>query len=442
MSFLRVILCLAVTVTFVKCIMDFYPETDFHVWGYVMFGVLYLIVFLANTNMYHCFEVGSQRRREFVFSYAVAVLLTNFIMFFVISLLCKYIVSPVPLLLATLFQILVGSAILMLSNMLFFILRPMRKAAVVCSPDQHESQVLEKFRHVRDNYTVEGVYPETDDPKDLIDKISSFDTIICGQISAQARESIVRYCFENNKRLFIVPSVQDIILNNTQQTFVGDSVVYLCRNRIFTAEQLIIKRLCDILISLFGIILTSPLMLITALLIKIQDGGPVFFRQERYTRNFNRFMIIKFRSMVVDAEKHGAQFTTPNDPRITPVGRFIRATRIDELPQFFNILKGDMSLVGPRAERIENVDYYCQKMPEFKYRMKVKAGLTGYAQIYGRYNTSYEDKLKLDLLYIENASLMQDFQLLFQTVRVLFIPSESTEGFDDSTIDEMEKKDS
>lgn len=148
----------------------------------------------------------------------------------------------------------------------------------------------------------------------------------------------------------------------------------------------------------------SPVLAIVALLIKLYDGGPVMFRQKRYTRNNEVFTLVKFRSMIVDAEKDGAQFTVPGDKRITPIGKFIRATRIDELPQLLNVLRGDMSIVGPRAERLENADAYTEMMPEFRYRTKVKAGLTGYAQVYGKYNTSFEDKVRMDLYYIENYS--------------------------------------
>ena len=234
-----------------------------------------------------------------------------------------------------------------------------------------------------------------------------------------------------------MPDVTDILMHNSQETFVGDSLLYLCKNRTFTTEQLIIKRAMDIVISAIGILVTSPIMLITALLIKAWDGGPVLFKQTRYTRNLTPFTLVKFRSMVVDAEKDGAQFTVPGDKRITPIGRFIRATRIDELPQLFNIIHGEMSLVGPRAERIENVDFYCELMPEFRYRMKVKAGLTGYAQIYGKYNTSYEDKLKMDLLYIENCSILRDLQLLFITLKVVFMP-ESTEGYEHEHLSDIQ----
>ena len=173
-------------------------------------------------------------------------------------------------------------------------------------------------------------------------------------------------------------------------------------------------------------------MLVTALAIKLEDGGPVFYKQRRVTRDGAQFDILKFRSMIVDAEKGGYNLSMragERDPRITKVGHFIRATRIDELPQLLNILKGEMSIVGPRPERVENVEAYSREMPEWHYREKVKAGLTGYAQVYGKYNTSAYDKLRLDLMYIENYSLMLDIKLIFMTVRILF-SKEATEGFE------------
>ena len=174
----------------------------------------------------------------------------------------------------------------------------------------------------------------------------------------------------------------------------------------------------------------APIMLLVALAIKLEDGGPVFFKQKRMTRNGREFDILKFRSMIVDAEKYaGAVLATDNDPRITKVGKFIRATRMDEFPQLLNILKGDMSVVGPRPEMIENVSKYTAELPEFSYRLKVKGGLTGYAQIVGKYNTSPKDKLVLDLMYIEKYSLWLDFKLIMQTVTVLFKAGDSTKGF-------------
>ena len=439
LSLIKGLICLSAIASFIACVAIYYPESDFHFWGYVMFAALYLIVFLANANMYRCFNIGMLRRRELVLSFCIASFLTNFIMYFVISLLCKFIIDPLPLLAVLLFQWAAGSLLLLLANRVFFLLRPVRDAVMVCSQDQHETETLEKFQNMRDSYRIVEVISEAAGFDAIAAGLAPYSTVIAGAIDASLRQKLVNFCFEHNKRLFVLPSVQDIILHNSHETFVGDSVVYLCKNRAFTIEQLAVKRLMDIAVSLLGLLLTSPIMLVTALLIKLYDGGPVFFRQVRYTRNLERFTLIKFRSMIVDAEKDGARFTTPDDQRITPVGRFIRRTRIDELPQFFNILRGEMSLVGPRAERIENADYYCEMLPEFRYRMKVKAGLTGYAQIYGKYNTSYEDKLKLDLLYIENCSLIQDLQLLLLTVRVLFLP-ESTEGFRSTTIGELQKE--
>ena len=194
-------------------------------------------------------------------------------------------------------------------------------------------------------------------------------------------------------------------------------------------EQAAVKRLSDIAMSVIGLIIALPFMLIIAIAIKAEDGGPVFFRQARCTKDGRVFDILKFRSMIVDAEKSGISVpATEKDPRITRVGSVIRATRLDELPQLINILKGDMSVVGPRPERIEHVREYCDEIPEFQYRMSVKGGLTGYAQVYGKYNTSAYDKLKLDLLYIQNYSLVLDLEIILKTIQVLFT-RESTEGF-------------
>ncbi|MFQ9801583.1 MAG: sugar transferase [Clostridia bacterium] len=191
----------------------------------------------------------------------------------------------------------------------------------------------------------------------------------------------------------------------------------------------VIKRFMDIVLSVVFLLVASPFMLLTAIAIKAYDRGPVFFKQKRCTLNKKVFEIYKFRSMIVDAEKDGiAMPAVDHDPRITPIGRFIRKTRLDELPQLFNVLKGDMSIVGPRPERVEHVEAYSREIPEFSYRLKVKGGLTGYAQIMGKYNTSAYDKLKLDLMYIENYSLLLDLKLLFMTVKVMFM-KDSTEGF-------------
>ena len=179
-------------------------------------------------------------------------------------------------------------------------------------------------------------------------------------------------------------------------------------------------------------IIASPVMLFTAAAIKLYDKGPVFYKQIRCTKYEREFEIYKFRSMIVNAEGDGvAKLAKENDERITPVGKFIRATRVDELPQLFNIIKGDMSFVGPRPERPEIMKQYCEEMPEFPFRTRVKAGLTGYAQVYGKYDTTPYDKLKLDLFYIENYSLWTDIKLILMTVKTV-LKKEATEGVADN----------
>ncbi|MBO4337596.1 MAG: sugar transferase, partial [Lachnospiraceae bacterium] len=188
----------------------------------------------------------------------------------------------------------------------------------------------------------------------------------------------------------------------------------------------IVKRLLDIALSLIALVIASPFMLVTAIAIKIEDHGRIFYKQKRLTKDQKEFNIIKFRSMKENSEDK-ARLATEDDDRITKVGNVIRRFRIDEIPQLFNILKGDMTIVGPRPERPEIAEEYEQEIPEFPLRLKVKAGLTGYAQVYGKYNTTPLDKLKLDLIYITQRSVMMDLKIMFYTVKILFMP-ESTEG--------------
>lgn len=424
---------------FLYLVLNYYPETDFWFKGFVVFEFLYLVVFVAFASTYHSFNIGTTRYRELIFTYILSTFLTNFIFYFILSLTAKKLLPIAPLGYMTLIQW--GAALLLYwgADRLYYALYPARQSVVVCSKDRHEVAVFRKIDSMKERHTICAVITEAQDPDAIKRCLEPYSTVFMGDISRDLRVDLTEYCFENNKRLFVLPTVDDIIFHNANQTVIGDSLVYQCRNRTFTIEQLLVKRLMDIVFSLIGIVVSSPIMLVAALIVKLQDGGPVLFKQVRYTRNYARFTLMKFRSMIVDAEKNGAQFTTQGDDRITPFGRFMRATRIDELPQFFNILKGEMSLVGPRAERIENVDFYCERMPEFRYRMKVKAGLTGYAQIYGKYNTNFEDKLKLDLLYIENCSILNDLQLMFMTLKILFM-KDSTEGFDVGNLEDLDAK--
>ncbi|MBC8533360.1 sugar transferase [Yeguia hominis] len=437
--FLHKVLIIAITlITYMLTLMQYYEKSIYHYKGNYILALLYVFTFLAFTVTYGGFRIGILRLRELVFSYILSATFTNVISYFVVSLIVRGMMNPIPMLLLTLVQSLLCMLIYLQANKVYFILYPARECIVICAGTEKELSIVKKFGRVKERYKICSVCSESLGYELLVERIDRYSAVIIGNIDPILRLQLMTYCFEHSKRLFIVPTMQDIMLNKAHETQIGDSLVYLCKNRTFTIEQLAMKRLMDILVSLLGIILSSPLMLLAAILIKAHDGGPVFFRQKRYTRNQKVFTLIKFRSMVVDAEKNGAEFSSPNDSRITPVGKFLRSTRIDELPQLFNILKGDMSLVGPRPERIENVDAYCRLMPEFSYRMRVKAGLTGYAQIYGKYNTTFEEKVKMDMLYIENASLLMDFRLLLSTLKVMFI-KESTEGFDQESVKEIKQ---
>lgn len=192
---------------------------------------------------------------------------------------------------------------------------------------------------------------------------------------------------------------------------------YQCRQM---RKYIVMKRAADIAMSLAGLILLSPILAVTAATVKLYDGGDILYSQIRLTQDGKRFRIYKFRSMRMDSEKDGdARLAAPDDKRITPIGKVIRDRHIDELPQLFNILKGEMSLVGPRPERPEIMEMCIQEFPEFKQRLRVKAGLTGYAQIHGTYYSTPREKLRMDMKYLEKASLEEDLNIILATVRRL-----------------------
>ena len=229
--------------------------------------------------------------------------------------------------------------------------------------------------------------------------------------------------------MFIVPETYEIAMRKAEMAQVGDIALFAIASFRLTEAQNILKRLMDIILSVAGILLASPIMLYACIRIKQEDGGPIFYRQIRSGLNGKEFKVIKFRSMVVDAEKNtGAVFAAENDSRITKFGRLMRSVRIDEIPQFFNVLAGSMSIVGPRPERPQFVDEFSSKLPEYSSRLAVKPGITGLAQVMGSYTTSAENKVKFDLLYIRDYSLLLDLKILFRTVKVVLTKSKS-KGF-------------
>lgn len=255
---------------------------------------------------------------------------------------------------------------------------------------------------------------------------------MCDDLCENIREKILNFCVSQRKSLYILPRIYDIALLNSKLSQVDDIPVLKVKKLGLTVEQKIVKRFLDILLSAIGIIIGSPIMAVIALIVS-KDGGPVFYRQERVTENERKFNVIKFRTMVVNAENlTGPILAGQDDPRITKVGKIIRSTRLDELPQLFNIFTGDMSIVGPRPERPFFVEKFSEEIPEFRYRTIVKAGLTGLGQVLGKYNTTAKDKLRYDIIYIKNYSILLDIKIMMQTIKIIFI-KESTEGVQDET---------
>ncbi len=232
----------------------------------------------------------------------------------------------------------------------------------------------------------------------------------------------INLCISNHIPVYIVPKTYEIAIFNSELLFMSDIPFFKVDNIILSWEKMIVKRLMDICLSGLGLIIVSPIMLIVGLLIWFKDGKPIIYAQERVTRNNKVFRLYKFRSMINDAEKNtGAVLASEEDPRITPTGRILRRFWLDELPQLFNVLKGDMSLVGPRPERPVFIEEFSKEIPDFKYRLAVKAGVTGYAQVMGKYTTNAENKIKFDLLYIQNSSILFDLKIIIETIKKIIL---------------------
>ncbi len=402
-------------------------RTQLYLRGHIFVMALYIGVFIFLGRVFGGLLVGVRRNGEVMFSFAFTCIMADAFFYIVVTLLSYKFPDPVPLLAVLVLQMCFSLAWIGITGVIYFrLFRPM-DVLLIYSGRSIEN-FLPKLSTRKDQFhVIRSVGADTDIEK-LRGLIAGFDTVMLWDIPSERRNVIFKFCYENSKRIYVMPKISDIILNGSTPVNLFDTPLLLTEGSPLEYEERVIKRTMDIVMSLCLIVLTSPVMLITALAIKIEDRGPVFYRQVRCTKNRRRFRILKFRSMVVDAEKAGvAVLAMKEDPRITRVGRFIRKCRIDELPQLFNVLIGDMSFVGPRPERPEFIERFEKDMPEFAYRMKVRAGITGFAQLYGKYNTLPYDKLKFDLYYMEQYSLWLDIKLIILTLKILFM-EESTEG--------------
>ncbi len=398
-----------------------------------VYGIL-TYIFIKNSDG---FEFGQLRKADLLVAQWIAMLIVNAVTYFQLCLIANKMISVIPMLLLTVAEVIFSFSYTVLVKELYYHLYPPYNMVMIYGTRSAAGMKFKMDRR-RDKYQLNAMISSEKGFDYICQEMVKYDAIVLNDVPAQMRNDLAKYCYEHALRVYVVPKITDILLRNAQDNTAFDTPLLLVTGQGLTIGQRFVKRTMDIALSLLALILASPVMLVIAIAIKADDKGPIFYKQKRATLHGKEFESLKFRSMVVNAEQAGTSVpATDGDPRITKVGHIIRACRVDELPQLINILKGDMSIVGPRPERLEHMEQYSAEIPEFNYRLKVKGGLTGYAQIYGKYNTSAYDKLRLDLMYIEHYSLVLDIKLILMTIRILF-SKESTEGFE--TVAENEQK--
>ncbi len=416
---------------------NFNRGLKFHQNGHLLIIAIYLLLLFFFTNTYGGLKIGYLKPMDVFFSQLFALLIVNIITYFQISLMNNWLVPGNIFVVATIVQLVVAALWTGLCNAVYRKVFPPREMLLVHGKRGTED-ILRKFASRKEKYKIVKCINIEEGLSRIEEEIQGkYGAVVLWDIPTVDRNKLLKYCYSQSIRVYMMPKIPDVLVKGSDQLHLFDTPILLTREYALTVEQRVAKRLIDIVCSIILLLLTSPFMLITAILIKCYDKGPILYKQTRCTRDGRQFQIMKFRSMRVDAEKDGvARLASKNDRRITPIGRLIRAVRVDELPQLFNILKGDMSFIGPRPERPEIIEQYLKEMPEFAFRMKVKAGLAGYAQVYGKYNTTPYDKLKLDLSYIENYSVWLDLKIMLLTLKILIKP-ESTEGIEHTQITAM-----
>lgn len=426
-------LLLTVALFFVFWLLFRYGRLQFRGFGYrynYFVAMLYGVLVYAFNRTYNAYLLGYSRVRTLVFGLFLAQFFAVFITYILTAIAWEQLHAPWMLLVLLIIQLVLDVAWAYLATAFYFHLTPKRRTLLIYRNELDKKRFgiirgkpTERLYQVTDELQYDGSFTE------LEDKLEGFDAIFVAGVNSRCRNGILKYCKENAIPGFYLPHIGDMIMQEAMHVKTFDSPVLYVNRTVLNPEYAIIKRAFDLVSSGLALVLLSPVFLITALAIHFYDGGPVFYKQTRLTKDGKEFEIIKFRSMRVDAEKDGvARLSTgENDSRITPVGRIIRKYRLDELPQLINIFLGDLSVVGPRPERPEIARLYYESMPDFKLRLQVKAGLTGYAQVYGKYNTEPYEKLEFDLLYINHMGILTDLQLCFATFAILF-SSESTSG--------------
>ena len=390
----------------------------------LIYTVLTALVF----QVYRCFRFGYLRRSDLVYYQLTGIVIVNFITYFQISVIGRRFMAVSPVILLTGLDFVTIALWASLVSRLYFRLYPPRRLAVVYGSEEAAELVMKMSSRV-DKYMICESVSCKGGMAQITPVIDRLDGVILCELPPELRDQILKYCCGKRIRAYTAPEISDILLRGGEELRLFDTPLILCRNEGLTLTQRFVKRCFDIAVSAALLVIFTPVLCICAAAVHFEDGGCVFYRQKRLTRDGRVFEILKLRSMRPDAEADGIAVTAAeHDTRITKVGRILRRFRLDELPQLINILKGEMSLVGPRPERPELHAEIVKQCPEFDYRLQVKAGLTGYAQVYGAYDTEPVDKLKMDLLYIEQYNMLLDLRILLMTVKTAVIPPQSNEA--------------
>ena len=437
----KLINLICITIPFVCCWYGYYAKRvaiPFYRRGNWMMIFIFMIIYFIFARIYDAFLVSLNRISEMIYSQVLAALMTDGIIYLIITMLMRKLPNVLPGIGAVFFQVLLAVLWSLLAHKWYFHVFSPQKTIIVYDVREGMEKLIHEYDLVK-KFEVKEVMQVKDCLKHL-DKLDEVETVFLSGIHSHDRNIILKYCVERDIRTYVIPRVGDVIMSGARRMHMFHLPMLRIERYNPPPEYLFMKRLSDLIIAGFAAVVLSPVMLVTAIAVKAYDGGPVFYSQTRLTKDGKEFGVLKFRSMKVNAEQDGiARLSSgENDPRITPVGRVIRKCRIDELPQIFNILRGDMSIVGPRPERPSIAAEYEKVMPEFRLRLQAKAGLTGYAQVYGKYNTSPYDKLQMDLMYISHPSILDDLWIMFATVKILFLPS-STEGVAEGHLTAMDQ---
>lgn len=427
---------------FAVCL-DFY-NTRYNDYGvgdrrFFIFVCLYTALLFFSLRTYKAYGFGMTKSSILIYSQTLSVLVTDVAFYVVFVVANSKVFNPLPLMLFFAAQMCINCIWTLIANRIYFKLNKPKKTMILYNKESELLRLEEIYSRKKNFEITEKVKYEKDG--DWAEHIDKCEVAFLAGLPTDERNFIFEYCIEKNVQCYTAPYTGDIIMMGATHLDMFSVPVFEVSRAVPNVEYLFVKRFVDVVCSLLGIIILSPVMAFTAIAIRLYDKGPALYKQVRLTRNGKEFEIYKFRSMRVNAESDGvARLATDNDDRITPIGKFIRACRLDELPQLFNILKGDMSIVGPRPERPEIAQQYLEEYPEFNLRLQVPAGLTGLAQVYGRYNTEPADKLQMDLMYINEMSLLQDFRLIMATVKILFM-KDSTSGTAEGQTTAMAKSD-